>query len=103
MTRRLLGTTRRVLIACAAAVLLFVAAPVRAQAPQQPTAAQQGFVPVENLPQQEHMPAAPLVGAAYAFAWVLILLYLWSIWRRLNTVEREMQAVSRRVAEERRP
>jgi CcmD family protein len=66
--------------------------------PQQPTAAQEGFVPVDQLPQaQDTIPAPRLVGAAYAFVWLALFVYLWSIWRRLSTVERELQAVSRRV------
>ena len=67
---------------------------------QQPAVAapEQGFVPVKNLPgQQEHLPAAPLVMTAYAVAWVVVVLYLWSIWRRLAGVEREIAAVGRRL------
>jgi CcmD family protein len=63
----------------------------------QPPAAQEGFVPVENVPVQEKLPAAPLVMAAYAVAWVTILAYLWSLWRRLGRVERDIAAVTRRV------
>ncbi len=64
---------------------------------QQPPAGQEGFVPVENLPQQEQLPAAPLVMGAYAVAWVVIFGYLWSIWQRLGRVERDILEVSRRV------
>jgi CcmD family protein len=65
----------------------------------QPTVAapEQGFVPVTNLPAQEQLPAAPLVMGAYAVAWVAVLLYLWSIWRRLSHVEREIASVNRRI------
>jgi CcmD family protein len=66
--------------------------------PSKPTAAQEGFVPVEQLPEpNDRIPAPALVGTAYAFVWVALFGYLWSIWRRLSTVERELQAVSRRV------
>jgi CcmD family protein len=67
---------------------------------QQPSVAapEQGFVPVKNLPsQQEQLPAAPLVMTAYAVAWVVVVVYLWSIWRRLAGVEREIAAVNRRL------
>jgi CcmD family protein len=67
---------------------------------QQPSVAapEQGFVPLKNLPaQQEQLPAARLVMTAYAVAWVVVLLYLWSIWRRLAGVEREIAAVGRRL------
>ena len=59
--------------------------------------AQEGFVPVDQLPGQEQMPAAPLVAAAYGVAWAAILIYVFSIWKRLGTVEREMAEVSRRI------
>jgi CcmD family protein len=62
---------------------------------QQPPA--EGFVPVDQLPVQEQLPAAPLVMAAYAIAWLAVFGYLWSIWRRLGKVEREIADVSRRV------
>ena len=66
-------------------------------APQR-TPAQEGFVPVDTLPSaKEQLPAAPLVMAAYAVAWVAVFGYLISIWTRLGRVEREIQTVSRRV------
>ncbi|PYR88691.1 MAG: hypothetical protein DMF84_27405 [Acidobacteria bacterium] len=65
---------------------------------QPPSAAQEGFVPVDQLPKaQDTMPAARLVAIAYAFVWVMLFGYVMSIWRRLSTVEREMQSVSRRI------
>ena len=68
------------------------------QQPPQRTPAQEGFVPVGTLPTaQEQLPAAPLVMAAYAVAWVAVFGYLISIWTRLGRVEREIQTVSRRV------
>ena len=77
-----------------AAVLVAAPGLTAAQPP-----AQEGFVPVEQLPGQEEMPAAPLVAAAYAVAWAVVLIYLFSIWKRLGTVEREMAEVSRRIAD----
>ena len=69
------------------AVLLFVVAlavllaPATTSAQQPPTtAAQEGFVPVRREQAQEHLPAAPLVMAAYAVAWVAMFGYVWSIW-----------------------
>lgn len=79
-----------------ALAVLVTARPARAWQ-QPPTSAQEGFVPVENLPQQEQLPAAPLVMGAYAVAWVAVFGYLWSIWRRLGSVERDIREVSRRV------
>ena len=77
---------------------LVMVAAVPAHAWQPPTtAAQEGFVPVDQLPPDEVVPAAPLLIAAYAVAWVAVLLYLWSIWRRLGRVERDIGEVNRRI------
>ena len=67
---------------------------------KQTPASQEGYVPVDQLPsglQQETIPAARLVGIAYGFVWVMLVLYVWSIWSRLGKVERELQSVSRRI------
>ncbi len=64
---------------------------------QQPPPAQEGFVPVDQLPTREDFPAAPLVVGAYSVAWVALLIYVWSVWKRLGRVEREMVDVSRRI------
>jgi CcmD family protein len=76
-------------------------AAVAAAQPARPPAAQEEFVPVSDAG-QEQLPAAPLVMAAYAVAWLAVFLYVWSIWRRLTRVERELGDVSRRLAERRR-
>ena len=73
-------------------ILLAVTATAYAQTP-----AQEGFVPVDQLPGQEQMPAAPLVAAAYAVAWAAVLVYVWTVWRRLGKVEQELAEVSRRL------
>jgi CcmD family protein len=65
----------------------------------QPPAGQGGFVPIKDLPAAEKLPAAPFLVVAYAFVWVALMLYLWTIWRRLNKVEADMQALDRRVAQ----
>jgi CcmD family protein len=57
------------------------------------------FVPMKSLPQQDQLPAGPLLVAAYAFVWVALLVYVWTIWRRLMTVEREIRELSSRVSE----
>ena len=89
------------------AVLLSVGAgttvPVLAEAPPATTAAQDGFVPVspEDMA-QEHLPAAPLVFAAYATVWVALLLYVLTLWRRLGRVERDLADVTAKLEERRR-
>ena len=70
----------------------------QAQPPTGTGAAQEGFVPVDQLPKpQDTIPAPRLVAAAYGFVWVAVLAYVWSVRKRLTTVERELQAISRRV------
>ena len=72
-------------------------APARAPAStSQPAAAQDGFVPVSQLPPTEELPPAPLVLGAYGFIWVAVLVYVWSIARRLNAVQKDFDALSKR-------
>jgi CcmD family protein len=68
-----------------------------AQPPSGGAAAQEEFVPVKDLPQQEQLPGGPLVLAAYAFLWAALLGYVWTIWRRLRKVEQEMRGLAARV------
>ena len=72
--------------------------PASAQTQPPPSPAQEGFVPVDQLQPKEQLPAAPLVMAAYSVAWLVIFGYVWSIWRRLSLVEREIASVSQRVS-----
>jgi CcmD family protein len=95
------GRGKRVVVRLLAPAMLFaiaLAAASTVRAHQPPAGTPDGFVPVENVSAQEQIPAAPLVIGAYAVAWVLVFGYLWSIWRRLGRVERELADVSRRVA-----
>jgi CcmD family protein len=73
------------------------AQPPAAQPPAT-TPAQEGFVPIDQLQPKEEMPAAPLVMAAYAVAWLVIFGYVWSLWRRLHQVEVEIADVNRRLS-----
>jgi CcmD family protein len=80
-------------------LLAVVSGGAGAAAAQPPPASpgQEGFVPIDQLPPDEELPAAPLLVAAYAVAWLAVFGYLWSIWRRLARVERELADVTRRV------
>jgi CcmD family protein len=60
---------------------------------QQPPA---DFVPVENAPPGEQIPAMPLLGLAYGFIWVGVLGYVWSLGRRLQKVEAELTELEAR-------
>jgi len=77
-------------------VVPYVSAQGSPQPPPKP-AAQDGFVPIDQLAPKEELPAAPLVIAAYAIAWMVPFVYVWSIWRRLNKVEAELADVTRRL------
>jgi len=82
-------------------LLIAMLVPSAAFAQQQPPpkpAAQDGFVPIDQLQPKEELPAAPLVMAAYAVAWLVVFAYIWSLWKRLQKVEAEIADVSRRVA-----
>jgi CcmD family protein len=59
----------------------------------QQTAAQDVYVPVSQLPQQETIPAAPLVLIAYAFVWVALVAYVFTLWRRAGRLEREVAEI----------
>ena len=48
------------------------------------------FVPVENAPPGEQIPAMPLLGAAYGFIWIGVFGYVWSLAQRLRKVEAEI-------------
>jgi CcmD family protein len=56
--------------------------------PQKPP--DEGFLPLDQLPPTEQFPAARLLIAAYIVVVVVLFLYLLSVARRLNTVQREV-------------
>ena len=80
--------------------LLLAAAPsapldAQGQPPKRP--AEDEFVPIDQLPPNEQLPAAPLLIAAYSVVWVGVAGYLFSIWRRMGRVEQDIAVVRRRV------
>ena len=83
---------RRFLIALTSFVLL--SAPAFAL---QPPKGQSEFVPVNEVPAADQLPAAPLLIIAYAFVWAATLVYVWSIWRRMNKVEADMRALAQKM------
>jgi CcmD family protein len=56
-----------------------------------------GFEPVSQMPAVEHLPAAPLLIAAYAFIWLGMLAYVFMLWRRLAAVDRELASLRRSI------
>jgi CcmD family protein len=74
---------------------LFVFA-TRVMAMQPPTQ-QNEFVPLDKLPPADQLPAAPLLIAAYAFVWIALMFYLWTIWRRLTKIEADMHSLGQKA------
>jgi CcmD family protein len=63
----------------------------------QTEAAREGYVPVKDLPAAEQLPATPLVLGAYAVIWIGVFVYVWSVSRRLASVDRELSALRRMI------
>jgi hypothetical protein len=97
---RAVGFTSACLMVCAAMVPGYAQA---AQDPPQPPPTQQAamdeFVPMSEMTDREVLPAAPLVFYAYGFVFVVLLGYLWAIWRRVGQVQLDLDAVRRRLDE----
>ncbi len=81
------------LVALTFLAMISVASAVAAQ----PAAGQEQFVPIDQLPPSEQLPAALFLITAYAFVWVALLTYVWSVWRRIARVEEEVRALQHRV------
>ncbi len=86
---------RRLLIALTS--LILCASPAFAV---QAAVGQGGFVPVDSVPLADQLPAAPLLITAYAFVWIAVMVYLFSIWRRLNKVEADMRALAQKTSQQ---
>jgi len=63
------------------------AAPLLAQ--EQPKQ-QEVFTPIDQLPPQEQLPAAPLLVGAYAFVLLTLFAYLITVSRRLTAIQQEV-------------
>jgi hypothetical protein len=88
------------LAACVLVIAAGVWTPASATpAPPRTPAAQDEFVPVSELPDVEQLPAAPLLLTAYAAFWIAAFLYLWSIRRRMASLDRDLADLRRRLAE----
>jgi CcmD family protein len=65
----------------------------------EPPKQQEEFVPIDELPPEEQLPAAPMVVAAYGFIWVAFIAYVFTLVSRIKKVERDLK----RLEQERRP
>jgi CcmD family protein len=77
---------------CVAALLL--TAPVGAATQPKPSADE--FVPLDEAPPGESIPAINLVAGAYGFVWVVLVGYVWSLGRRLQKAEAEIAHLERK-------
>ena len=84
-----------VLVLAGSAIVPASATPTQPRTP----AAQDEFVPVSELPDAEQLPAAPLLLTAYAAFWIAVFLYLWSIRKRMASLDRDLADLRRRLAE----
>jgi CcmD family protein len=66
-------------------------------APQSVPAAQDEFVPISELPADEQIPAAPLLIAAYALVWIILAVYVWTLWRRFQRAEQDVKRLASRL------
>ena len=62
---------------------------------QQPPA-NEGFLPLSEVPAGEQIPAISLVASAYGFVWLAFIAYVWSLAARLKKVEAEISQLERR-------
>jgi len=86
---------------CAVLAVVFVSAvmsvPAQQPSPQSPPTSptsqpsqQNEFIPIDQLPPQEQLAAAPLLIGAYVFVLAVLFLYVLSVARRLTNVQRDL-------------
>jgi len=56
------------------------------------------FVPIDELPEGDRLPAAGFLIAAYSIVWILAFGYFWRLSRRQSEVEGELARLSRRLS-----
>ena len=78
----------------AAGLLVSVLAAPAAAATQPPPIEE--FVPIDELPEEDRLPAAPFLIAAYSIVWILAFGYFWLLSRRMSDVERELAELALR-------
>ncbi len=81
---------------CVWTCFLLLSVPLLAQGqPPQPGQGLSGFVPIDQLPPSDQLPAAPYLIAAYLFVWLAAIFYIWSVWRRMDKVQAEIRTLQR--------
>jgi CcmD family protein len=69
----------------------------QAQPPQQ----QEEFIPIDQLPPEEQLPAAPLLVGAYAFVLLMLFGYMFIMSRRLAVIQREVDRLDSDLKQQR--
>ena len=54
-------------------------------------------MPISELPADEKLPAAPLLIAAYAVVWIVLAVYVWTLWRRFLRAEQDLKQLAGRL------
>jgi CcmD family protein len=74
-------------------------APTPATPPTSSTAApaQDEFVPISELPADEKLAAGPLLITAYAVVWIVLAVYVWTLWRRFLRAEQDIKSLASRL------
>ena len=88
---------KRVLTSVALLVLLGLAPAVAAVQPPAAGGQANEYLPLSSVPAAEQLPAAPMLIGAYAFLWVVLLAYVFYLWRRMKALERELADLQKRV------
>ncbi len=83
-------------------LLTCAAVPLVAQQPAQPEQ-QNAYVPIDQLPPQDQLPAAPLLVTAYSVVMAGLFAYVISVARRLTTVQLELERLESDLKKTRRP
>ncbi|MEO5821022.1 MAG: CcmD family protein [Vicinamibacteraceae bacterium] len=71
--------------------------PTAAPAPSAAPPAQDEFVPISQLPADDKLPAAPLLITAYAVVWIVLAVYVWTLWRRFLRAEQDLKSLGSRL------
>src|SRR5688572_26391405 len=68
---------------------------------QQPPQQQEEFIPIDQLPPEEQLPAAPLLVGAYAFVLLMLFGYMFIMSRRLAVIQREVDRLDSDLKQQR--
>jgi CcmD family protein len=84
---------------CGVLGLLLIVTVVVVQAQPAPVDEFVPLSPDQIQAEQDQIPAARLVFAAYGIVWLVFALYLLSLWRRVTQVESELHAVATKLGQ----